>query len=719
MTNINKIAKHLQIEPEGISATITLLDSGNTVPFIARYRKEVTGGLDEEQIRDIKNMLGKLRSLDERRETILRTIETQGKLTEEIKGKIIASGSQTELEDLYQPYKPRRKTRASLARGKGLEPLAETILKQPTDLQITKSVDELTVPYLSDKVPTPEEAWAGARDILAEIISDNSDVRRMTREKAQKWARLVSKKTNKGEDPRGLYHGYYDFENKVDRLFPYQILAINRGEREKILGVKIRIPERDWRYAVDSNYPRNPSSPLAEHHNLATLDAADRLLLPAISRDIRRSLTEQAEVHAIQVFAKNLRNLLYQPPIPDRVVLAIDPGYRTGCKVAVVDTTGKPIETNTIYPHSPQKRSEEAKQILQDLITRHEVTLIAVGNGTASRETEILIARLIQESTNRNISSLRFLIVSEAGASVYSASKLARSELPEMDVSMRGAVSIARRVQDPLAELVKIDPKSIGVGMYQHDVNQKKLASALDDVVESVVNLTGVDLNSASPALLTYVSGIGPSLAGTIIDYRNQHGPFPDRKTLMDIPGLGPKAFEQCAGFLRIRKGNNPLDNSAIHPESYPVAEKLLQQAGMDLNASAQARAASIQKLLSNKSIDSLAAELKIGLPTLKDIVEQLKRPGRDPRQDLPLPILRSDILKMEDLKIGMATKGTIRNVVDFGAFVDIGVKQDGLLHRSKIKSGMNLSVGDIVEVEILNIEIDRGRISLDLSSDN
>jgi protein Tex len=706
MNTIEKIAQQLNLPMQKIAATVELLDADNTIPFIARYRKEVTGGLDEEEIRNSADLLSKLRALDERRETILKTINEQGKLTDKLKTQILVAETKTALEDLYQPYKPKRKTRASVAKEKGLQPLADLILSQDVTRE---SFDELALPYLNDAVPSVAEALAGARDIVAETISDNPAVRRTTRIKAAQWGQQKAEKIKKAEDPKEVFKSYYDFEYRVDRMRPHQILAINRGEKEKVLRVKINVPDRDWRTAINSNFPPNRRSQLADLLDQSVEEAADRLLLPAIERDIRRDLTEKAETHAIQVFGTNLRNLLNQPPLNDHVVMGIDPGYRTGCKVAVIDPTGKPLATATIYPHPPQKLAPKANSILQSLIADHQVTIIAIGNGTASRETEQLVADLI----NNSQFDIHYLIISEAGASVYSASKLARAELPDMDVSMRGAVSIARRVQDPLAELVKIDPQSIGVGMYQHDVDQKALAHSLDAVVESVVNQVGVDVNTASPALLTHVAGIGPTLATRIVKHRDQNGVFQNRKQIRNVTGLGPKAFEQAAGFLRIRDGDNLLDSSAIHPESYGVAEKVLERASLGANTPPKERGAALKALRSRVPLKALADELDTGIPTLEDIFEQLIRPGRDPRADLPTPILRSDVLKTEDLSTGMELKGTVRNVVDFGSFIDIGVKQDGLLHRSQYPRGINLAVGDVIAVEILKVEIKRGRISL------
>jgi uncharacterized protein len=677
--------------------------------------------LDEDQIRQIGELLAKYRALDERRQAILKSIEEQGNLTPELRQELLAVSTMTALEDLYQPYKPKRRTRASIAREKGLQPLADLILQQARTQQ---PLDQLVKPFLKEDVSTIEEAWAGASDIVAETISDHPEVRRVTRQKALQWGTERCEKIEDAEDPRKVYELYYDFEFRVDRLKPHQVLAINRGEEEKVLRVKVLVPERDWREAIQNVFRPDPRSPFVDKLLEAVADSAERLLLPAIERDVRRELTERAEAHAIGVFAANLRALLSQPPLSGHTVLGIDPGFRTGCKVAVVDPTGKLLDTETIYPHEPQKRWEEALKTLALLVARHGVTLITIGNGTASRETEQLAAELIRrmEAAQAGAESLKgnslkqklhYLIVNEAGASVYSASPLARSELPALDVSLRGAVSIARRIQDPLAELVKIEPKSIGVGMYQHDVDQKQLNESLTGVVESVVNQVGVDANTASPALLTYVAGVGPKLAENIVAYRDENGRFPSRKALLKVPKLGPKAFEQAAGFLRIPGGDNFLDSSAIHPESYPVAEAILKKAGLKPDTPPAERKLALEALLERQPLEKLAVELGAGVPTLKDIFEQLLRPGRDPRQDLPAPMLRSDVLSMEDLAPGMCLKGTVRNVVDFGAFVDIGVKQDGLLHRSQIPHGTQLKVGDMIDVEILKVEAERGRIAL------
>jgi protein Tex len=706
MNITDKIAKELNFRLTQVTATVELLDAGNTLPFIARYRKEATGSLDEEQIRQVVDRLEKLRALDERRQSAIASIQEQGLLTPELHQQLLAAETLTAVEDLYQPYKPKRRTRASVAREKGLQGLADLIL---TQVRTRDDLEKLAAPFLSESVATTGDAWYGARDIVAEAISDHADVRRLTREKALQWGVLRCQKLADAVDDKAIYHVYYEFEIPVSRLRPHQVLAINRGEAEKILRVKVEIPQRDWENAIFSAFRPDRLSPLAVQMEETIADAAERLLLPAIERDVRRELTEKAEFHAIGVFASNLRALLSQPPLSDFTVLGIDPGFRTGCKVAVVDPTGKMLDTATIYPHEPQKEREKALKILEALVIKDQVDLITIGNGTASRETEQLVVDLIKLSSR----VLKYLIVNEAGASVYSASPLARSEMPELDVSLRGAVSIARRAQDPLAELVKIDPRSIGVGLYQHDVDQKQLHQSLTGVVESVVNQVGVDVSTASPALLQYVAGIGPKLAEKIVDYRNQNGAYSSRDALKKVPSLGPKAFEQAAGFLRVRGGDNPLDSSAIHPESYPVAEAVLRKVGIPVAAPIEQRKPALDRLVQQRPLDSLAKELGAGVPTLKDILEQLVRPGRDPRQDASAPILRSDVLSLDDLAPGMRLKGTVRNVVDFGAFVDIGVKQDGLLHRSQLPQNQQMKVGDIIEVEILKVEAERGRISL------
>ena len=706
MDYASKIAVALNLRLPQVAAVAALLDDGNTIPFIARYRKEVTGALDEEALRGIAAQLESLRKLDERRTAILASIEEQGKLTPDLQQQLLSVETLTALEDLYQPYRPKRRTRASIARDKGLQPLADLILAQPT---AKAAVEQLAAPFVTADAPSVEEALAGARDIVAETISDHPDVRRVTREKALKFGALRAGKIEEAVDEKALFALYYDFSLRIDRLRPHQVLAINRGEAQKILRIAVDVPERDWQGAIKALFRPHPISPLAGQLEEAANDAAGRLLLPAIERDVRRTLTEQAEAHAIRVFAANLRGLLTHPPLVGQTVLALDPAYRTGCKVAVVDPSGKLLTTDTIYPHEPHRQWAAALRTLAELADRYGVTLIAIGNGTASRETEQLAAELIRAKGG----ALRYIMVNEAGASVYSASPLARAELPGLDVSLRSAVSIARRVQDPLAELVKIDPRSIGVGLYQHDVEQKALAGALDGVVESVVNQVGVDVNTASPALLTYVAGVGPKLAEKIVEHRNEQGLFPNRKALRNVSGLGPKAFEQAAGFLRIRDGDEPLDASAIHPESYAVARKLLKRAGLSESASLEEREARLNALKEANSFAGLAVELGAGEPTLADIFEQLLRPGRDPRADLPQPILRSEVLSIDDLTPGLQLEGAVRNVVDFGAFVDIGVKQDGLLHRSQIPFGTVLNVGDVIAVEVQKVEKERGRIAL------
>lgn len=703
---IRTIAGLIQVRETQVAATVALLDDGNTLPFIARYRKEATGGLDEEQIRLVSEHLERLRALEERRAVVLASIEAQGNLTDELRARLAAAETLTAIEDLYQPFRPKRRTRASIARERGLAPLADLILAQQPSRQ---SAAQIAAPFVGGQVPTPEDALAGARDIVAEIISDHPDVRSRTRDKASRWGVVHCARVEGAADERGVFQTYYQFDVVADRVQPYQVLALNRGESEGVLRVSFQVAERDWRDAVRTFFRPDSRSPLAAELVAAIDDAAERLLLPAIERDVRRLLTERAEEHAIQVFADNLRGLLRQPPLAGRTVLGIDPGFRTGCKVALVDATGKLLATTTIYPHTGGRGRSDSLTTLAKLVVQHGVSLIAIGNGTASRETEQLVADLIHQHNNKE---LHYLIVNEAGASVYSASPLARAELPELDVSLRGAVSIARRVQDPLAELVKIDPQSIGVGLYQHDVNQTRLRGALAGVVEGVVNHVGVDVNTASPALLAHVSGLGPKLAERIVAFRDENGPFRNRKALRNVPSLGPKAFQQAAGFLRIRDGDTPLDASAIHPESYHVAEAVLRRANLS-PATPPAQRQHALAVVQTQPLEQLAAELGAGVPTLRDVFEQLVRPGRDPRDDMPAPLLRSDVLSLDDLQVGMQLQGTVRNIVDFGAFVDIGVKQDGLLHRSRIPRGAVLHVGMIVSVEVAQIEQERGRIGL------
>ena len=705
MQHEQQIASQLNVRPDQVAATIALLDDGNTLPFIARYRKEATGLLDEEQIRHIAAEIGRLRALDERRAAVIASVAEQGKLTPALQAQFEAAETLHALEDLYAPYRPKRRTRASIAREKGLGPLADLILAQPATAETPEA---LARPFVSDEVPTVDDALAGARDIVAETISDHAAVRGRLRERAMQVGLLSSRRIDGAADEKGVYTLYYEFILEVPRLRPHQTLAINRGEAEKVLRVAVDVPEAEWLLAIRGHFRPDRRSPLAGQLQQAMEDAAKRLLLPAVERDARKALTETAERHAIDVFARNLRALLTQPPLAGHTALGIDPGFRTGCKAAVIDPTGKVLDTATIYPHPPQNKTDDARRVLAGLIERHGVSLVAIGNGTASRETEQLVAGLTRERDG-----LHYVVVNEAGASVYSASPLARAELPDMDVSMRGAVSIGRRLLDPLAELVKIDAKSIGVGLYQHDVDQKQLAASLDGVVESVVNQVGVEVNTASPALLEHVAGVGPKLAGAIVAHRDANGPFPGRMALRAVPGLGPKAFEQAAGFLRIRDGENPLDAGAIHPESYGVAEKVMARAGIAAGMRNEEREALLNSLCEKIPLEHLAAELGTGAPTLADILDQLVRPGRDPREDLPLPLLRSDVLSIDDLKPGMLLNGTVRNVVDFGAFVDIGVKHDGLLHKSRLPRNAAIQVGDVIEVVVVEVDKERGRIGL------
>lgn len=718
-TIIQSITDELGVALRQVEATITLLDDENTVPFIARYRKEVTGGLDEEQLRIIAHRLTYLRQLAERKAVVLRSIDEQGKLTPELQAAIEAATTLQQVEDLYRPYKPKRRTRATIARERGLEPLAELILTQPTD---APEREVLAQSYLSDEVPTTEHAFAGARDIIAEKVTDDATVRERARELARRDGYLGTAVADANKDQRGIYRHYYEFAGQIRQLKPHQILAINRGQKEGILKVSLDAPDQETMAVISAHYRPNRASSLSDDLWEAIEDGYERLLAPAVERDIRRELSEAADDHAIGVFATNLKALLLQSPLRGLTVLGIDPGYRTGCKVALVDPTGKYLAGTTIYPHQPQRQWEQAQETLKTMVERGGVNVIAIGNGTASRETEQLVAEVIGKFKDAR-KRPRYVIVDEAGASVYSASKLARRELPGMDVSMRGAVSIARRLQDPLAELVKIDPKSIGVGLYQHDVNQKALSETLDTVVESAVNTVGVDVNTASPALLRYVSGIGPKTAGALVKQRDEGGPFHQRGELLEVKGLGPKSFQQAAGFLRIRGGQEPLDNTPIHPESYPVVRGLFEL--MDMRGDEADLPAQVAALRRKHSLAELAELLEVGQPTLADILDALVRPGRDPRDDLPKPALRSDVLKMEDLNPGMRLKGTVRNVVDFGAFVDIGVKQDGLVHISRmadryVKDPHSVvAVGDVVDVTVLEVDLERGRIALSMRGES
>ncbi len=712
------IAQELNIRETQVQKTVELLDSENTVPFIARYRKEVTGNLDEEQIRSIEDSIRFLRVLDARKETVLNSIEKQGKLTDELKEKILSATKLQEVEDLYLPYKPKRRTRATIAREKGLEPLAEMMLKLETEID---DFDVLVASFIDEEkgVRDTNEALAGARDICAENISDNADVRKAIREHTRNKGLIHS--AAKSEEGIIHYEMYADFTQILKSIQPYRTLAINRGEREGILRVSIDIPVDQCIAIIERIYITNKSSPFSDHLEEAIADSYNRLIAPSIEREIRNELTEKADEHAIDIFAKNLRNVLMQPPVNDATIMGIDPGFRTGSKVTTIDSTGKFLEDITIYPHEPQKQWEKSKQILHAVIKKHNVQIIAIGNGTASRETEALAIELIEESE----SDLAYIIVNEAGASVYSASKLAKEEFPELDVSVRGAISIARRLMDPLSELVKIDPKSIGVGLYQHDVNQTQLSEMLDRVVESCVNFVGVNLNTASKALLRYVAGINSRSAENIIAMRNEYGKFSSRKKLLDVKGMGANAFTQSAGFLRIPEADYFFDSTAVHPESYDAAEKLLGLLELDI-VTVRKDGSILKKQIRDKkySIKELAEKCGTGEPTLEDLIESLAKPNRDPRDELPKPIFRRDVLKMEDLKEGMLLEGTVRNVVDFGAFVDIGVKTDGLIHRSQLsKSRFKhptdiVSVGDIVKVKIVAVKPEAGKIGLSMIFD-
>jgi uncharacterized protein len=714
-----KLTKELRLRPNQVTSAIHLLDEGNTIPFVARYRKEMTGGMDEEQLRSLAERLAYQRNLAERKAAVVKSIDAQGKLTPQLATAIESADTLQAVEDLYLPYKPKRRTRATVARENGLEPLAQLILEQPLALE---PLDKVAAPYLSQEVITTEDAWAGARDIVAEIVSDDADVRARVRALFQDQGYLRVMVTDQAADPRGTFELYYDFGGHNQGLKPHQILAINRGEAENVLKVTVQEPADKAIGALRSLYPCRRGSPLAGELLAAAEDAYQRLIRPAMERELRRQLTEAAGEHAIQVFATNLRGLLLAPPLRGRTILAIDPGFRTGCKIAIINPTGAVLGAGTIYPHAPQRQWEGAKTAIKKLIQGHGIDLIAIGNGTASRETEQLAAEVIKE-----VPSLQYLVVSEAGASVYSAMPLARKELPDLDVSLRGAVSIGRRTLDPLAELVKIEPKSVGVGLYQHDVDQKHLAEALDAVVESAVNHVGVNLNTASPALLGYVSGLGPKTAEAVVAHRDENGPFRRRDQLLRVKGIGPKAFQQAAGFLRIPDGDIPLDNTAVHPESYPVVERLMEamrDAGRqwEKRVTWEALSGLIPEYRRHfENLAELAEWLEVGEMTLADILAELEKPGRDPRDEVEAPILRSDVLAMGDLRPGMKLKGTVRNVVDFGAFVDIGVKQDGLVHISEMSDRRVrdpyaiVSVGDVVEVTVLSVDVDRGRIGLSL----
>ena len=709
MDIIATIAEELNIKKSQADAAIKLIDEGNTIPFIARYRKEATGALDDEVLRNLYERLNYLRNLEEKKQTVLSSIEEQGKLTEELKEQILAAQTQVAVDDLYRPYRPKRRTRATIAKEKGLEPLANTIMQQ----ELTGLVLDEAAKYIDEEkeVKSAEEALAGAKDIIAEMISDEADYRTKIREMTMKNGRLVS--SAKDPETESVYEMYYEFDEALSKVAGHRTLAINRGEKEKILTVKIEAPVEDILRYLEKNTITNPEAETATVLKEVVEDAYDRLIAPAIEREIRSDLTEKAEDGAIKVFGKNLEQLIMAPPIAGQVVLGWDPAFRTGCKLCVVDPTGKVLDTTVIYPTAPQNKVEESKVILKQLISKYHVTLISLGNGTASRESEQIIVDLLKEIPV----PVQYVIVNEAGASVYSASKLATEEFPNFDVGQRSAASMARRLQDPLAELVKIDPKSIGVGQYQHDMNQKKLDETLGGVVEDCVNKVGVDLNTASVSLLEYISGISKAIAKNIVIYREENGEFTARTQLLKVAKLGPKAYEQCAGFMRITGAKNPLDSTGVHPESYDATEKLLEKLGYTLEDVKSRAVVGISKKIADYA--KLAEELEIGELTLRDIVKELEKPARDPREDMPKPILRSDVLEMKDLKPGMILKGTVRNVIDFGAFVDIGVHQDGLVHISEIcdhyiKHPLEaVSVGDIVDVQVMTVDLKKQRIQL------
>ena len=709
MDIIQKLTEELQVKRGQVEAAVKLIDEGNTIPFISRYRKEATGALNDEQLRNLDERLTYLRNLEEKKAQVISSIEEQGKLTDELKKAIEAAQTQVAVDDLYRPYRPKRRTRAIIAKEKGLEGLANVILLQMT----SQPLEEEAKNYLSEEkgVSTAEEAIAGAMDIIAESISDEADYRTWIRNKTMKEGMITSEA--KDDQAQSVYETYYHFCQPLNKMAGHRTLALNRGESEKILTVKIEAPEAEILSYLESRVISRDNPNTIPALEATVKDSYQRLIAPAIEREIRNALTDQAEEGAIRVFGKNLEQLLMQPPIAGQTVLGWDPAFRTGCKLAVVDPTGKVLDTVVIYPTAPQNKVKEAKEVLKKLISKYHITLISLGNGTASRESEQVIVELLKEIPEK----VQYVIVSESGASVYSASKLATEEFPNFDVGQRSAASIARRLQDPLAELVKIDPKAIGVGQYQHDMNQKRLSEALGGVVEDSVNKVGVDLNTASAPLLEYISGITKTLAKNIVAYREANGRFADRRQLLKVPKLGPKAFEQCAGFLRIMNGDNPLDTTSVHPESYEAAMKLLTSLGYSPEDIAGGGLKGISKKVLH--LKETAEDLGVGELTLKDIVQELEKPARDPRDEMPKPVLRSDVLDMKDLTPGMVLKGTVRNIMDFGVFVDIGVHQDGLVHISQmsdkyIKHPLDLvKVGDIVEVKVLSVDLQKKRISL------
>lgn len=707
MDIIRKLREEFGITQSQAENTVRLLDEGNTVPFIARYRKEMTGSLDDQIIRRLSERLTALRNLEDRRTQVRTAIAEQGRLTDALAAKLDAAQTQTEIEDIYRPFRPKRRTRASIAKEKGLQPLADMIWGQ----KLIGTPEEAAKAFVDSGqgVDTILDAINGAMDILAEQFSDDADLRKLLREETIKCGAIVSKKT---KDEPSVYEMYYDYREPLKKAAGHRVLAMNRGEKEGFLSVKIEGEEEKLLQRMEKRLIRR-SSDTADILREVIADSYKRLIAPSLEREIRNDLTEQAEEAAIGVFRENLRQLLLQPPISGKVVLALDPAYRTGCKIAVIDATGKPLETTVVYPTPPQNKTAEAEKKLLGLIEKYGVDLISIGNGTASRESELFVAEMLKKTKRR----VQYIIANEAGASVYSASKLGAEEFPDYDVSLRSAVSIGRRIQDPLAELVKIDPKSIGVGQYQHDMNQKRLGEALGGVVEDCVNSVGVDLNTASPALLSYVAGIHATVAKNILKYREEHGKFTARRELLKVAKLGPKAYEQCAGFLRLPESEMPLDRTGVHPESYAAAEGLLALCGYGLADVAARKVSGLAKKI--KSPEKTAAELGIGVPTLEDIMRELEKPGRDPREDAPAPVLRSDVLSMEDLQEGMVLTGTVRNVIDFGVFVDIGVHQDGLVHISQIcdrfiKHPLEaVRLGDVVQVKVLSVDLQKKRIAL------
>ena len=725
MNKINKqIAEELNIKETQVEAAVNLIDEGNTIPFIARYRKEATGGLSDETLRELGERLNYLRNLEQRKEEVIKSIEEQGKLTDEILQSVAIAKTLAEVEDIYRPYKQKKKTRATVAKAKGLEPLAQIIIEQKE----TKPIEEIAKEYINieklseedkknkDKVvENAEQAIQGALDIIAEDISDNPKYRKEIKRQCYREALIETKASKEGE--KSNYEMYYDYKEPIKYIPSHRILAINRGEKEEFLKVKIEKPEEKILSYTEKDIIKG-NTQFTEMLKDTILDSFKRLIEPSIDREIRSDLTEKAEDKAIKVFGQNSKQLLLGAPIKGKTVMGFDPAYRTGCKIAVIDETGKVLDYTTVYPTEPQNDVEGAKKELLKLIDKDKIDMIAIGNGTASRESEMFVADMIKEASR----PVHYVIVSEAGASVYSASKLATEEYPDINVSIRGAISIARRLQDPLAELVKIDPKAIGVGQYQHDVNQKKLAESLTGVVEDSVNKVGVDVNTATPSLLSYVSGINSTIAKNIVKYRDENGKLKNRKQLLKVPKLGKVAFEQCAGFLRIMDGDNPLEITAVHPESYEATEKLLASIGFDKNdLRDKEKLQNLREKLKTIDIPKTAKELGIGEMTLTDIISELSKPGRDPREDMPKPILRSDVLKLEDLKEGMILTGTVRNVIDFGAFVDIGVKHDGLVHISEmsdkyIKNPSDIvSVGDIVKVKVIKIDKERQKVALSM----